>query len=135
MGVLQSLFEKEKKAHSLGICIPEAGKRKAMQEQLKRRKMVRDEIESVEGAAAKGAFEVTGLFHVHDCLMLQGSVLEGAISKKSSAVFKGIRLKVADVQTSGKVKSALAEGEQGAVFVKTEKGRYPIIRIGDVIEF
>ena len=97
--------------------------------------MVRDELDSVEVVASHGAFEVEGIFHVHDCLMLQGVVLDGAIGKKSAAEFRGIKLKVIDAQIGGRARNTLLEGEKGALFVKTEKGKYPLIRASDIIEF
>jgi len=132
---VQSIFQRERKAHSLGVCIPEAGKRKAMEAQLRRKKKVRDEIGSAEGFEASGAFEVTGIFHVYDSLMLQGTVLYGAINKKSATTFRGIKLRVIDLQTTGKTPTTFVEGEQGAIFLRAEKGKYPIIKSGDVIEF
>ncbi len=135
MRVLQGLFEKERKKHNLGICIPEASKRKAMEERLQRKKMVRGEIGSSPNVARGGSFQVTGIFHVHESLMLQGVVLEGSINKKDVTSFQGVKLRVTDIQAGRKSSISLQEDGQGAIFLKAEKGKFPIIRSGDVLLF
>lgn len=134
MRVLQGLFERDRKKHSLGICIPEATKRKTMEESLHKRKMVRGEI-GTGSTPGSGSFQVTGIFHVHESLMVQGIVVEGAISKKGSTSFGGVKLKVIDLQLGGKSPGMLQEDDEGAIFFKAEKGKHPMLKVGDIIEF
>ncbi len=134
MEILQRLFEKDKK-RSLGVCIPEASKRKAMEVELKEKKKVKDEIVTIAETPMMGnAFQVTGVFHVQDSLMLQGIVASGVISKKAKTKVQATQLRIIDLQLGSKSPNAMVKGEHGAIFVRAE-GRFPMIKVGDLLEF
>ncbi len=123
MGLLQQLWQKsEGKRHSLGICIPDAsrGKREARVKE--------------EAIAGGRGFIVLGIFHVHDSLMVQGEAY-ATIRKKDKVGLKGKKLVVHDIQVEGKSTGLIKEGQMGALFLKAEKGKQPIIRIGDTLLF
>ncbi|MDP2974257.1 MAG: hypothetical protein Q8N60_04355 [Candidatus Diapherotrites archaeon] len=134
MEILQRLFEKDKK-RGLGVCIPEASKRKAMETELKENKKVKDEIVTIVETHMGNAFQVTGVFHVQDSLMLQGFVASGVISKKAKTKMQEAQLRVIDLQSGSKSPNAMVKGEHGAIFVRAEKGRFPMIKVGDMLEF
>ncbi len=134
MEILQRLFEKDKK-RSLGVCIPEASKRKAMETELKEKKKVKDEIVTIVETHMGNAFQVTGVFHVQDSLMLQGFVASGVISKKAKTKVREMQLRIIDLQSGSKSPHAMVKGEHGAIFVHAEKGRFPMIKVGDMLEF
>ncbi len=123
MGLLQQLWQKsESKKHSLGICIPDASKSK------------REAIVKEEGIAAGRGFIVLGIFHVHDSLMVQGEAW-ATIRKKDNVRLKGKKIAVHDIQVEGKSTGLIKEGQMGALFLKSENGKQPIIRIGDTLLF
>jgi len=121
VGLLQQIFQAdERKKHNLGVCIPDSSKRDAGEEET--------------GVGCQQGFIVTGIFHVHDSLMVKGKACK-TIKKNGKVKFHGKTLIVRDVQSGEKNSDCLAVGETGALFLKTEKGKHPIIKIGDVLEF
>ncbi len=123
MGLLQSIFQKEdRKKRSLGVCIPDSSRAKKMQKE-------------EEPIAASRAFQVSGIFHVQDNLMVQGEAVGGSIKKKDKFSFGGTKLVVKDIQVESKTAGSIEADQRGALFLKAEKGKFPIIRIGDALEF
>lgn len=123
MGLFAPLFQKSRKSkHGLGVCIPDA-----------RKKSIKDSRPG-EDVIGRG-FNVTGIFHVHGSLMLQGTPNGGAISKKSKLSAKRAKLLVKDIQVENKSVELLGEGQSGALFLKPEKGKFPSIKIGDLLNF
>jgi len=122
LGFLKSVFHKEsKKKHSLGVCIPDSSRAK--------------KEEKAEIAAAVGKiFKVEGVFHVHDSIMVKGKA-SAKIEKKDKASFQGMKLVVKDVQVGSKNAEYLEEGQAGALFLRAENGKNPIIKIDDVLKF
>ena len=122
MSLLQQFWQKsESKRHSLGICIPDASRNKR-------------EARAEEVVAGGRGFNVSGIFHVHDSLMLQGTAF-GSIKKKDKAKFKGKILVVEEVQVGNETTDLIDDRKKGALFLKPEKGKFPVIRIGDTLEF
>jgi len=124
LGIIGRLFEKEeKKKHSLGVCIPDAGKRK------------KGSVEEEEMPRPGRAFLVKGIFHVQDSIMLQGRPLGGSLEKGAKVEAQGLKFSVKDVQVDGKSVDKMGEGQKGALFLKPEDSAFPIIKIGDLLEF
>jgi len=124
MGIFSPLFQKEqKKKHNLGVCIPDSSKsRRRVQEK-------EPEISTEKG------FVVSGLFHVQDSLMVKGTAWLGNIKKKDKTTFGGIKLAVRDIQVENKDAEMILQGQNGALFLKAVKGKFPNIKIGDTLEF
>ena len=122
LGFLSKALGREKK-HSLGVCIPDSRKEK-----------VEETVEEQKQFEGK-AFEVTGIFHVQESLMVQGKALGGAIRKKDSVSIGGAKFIVKDIQTSKGSVDSISEGEKGALFLKAKTGKFGIIRTGDILEF
>ncbi len=124
VGFLKGVFGKEeKKKHNLGVCIPDASRKK---------RRAKDEA----GPEAKDkAFRVSGIFHVHESLMVQGHAIGATIKPKDKIRLGEAELVVTDVQINKASTERLEPGEQGALFLRSLKGKFPIIRIGDVLEF
>lgn len=123
MDIFKPLFQKqEKKKHNLGVCIPDTSKSRRMA------KGAQEEI------APGRTFKISGVFQVQDSLMVNG-LSGGTIKKNDKVNFSGLKLVVQDVQVDNKTVEAIQEGEKGALFLKPEKGKLPILKIGDVLEF
>ena len=129
-GLLSSILSREKK-RPLGVCIPDSTKTKIEAEQLQREK---EEAERKTHEFFGTGFAVSGIFHFHDSLMVQGTAFGVKIRKNDKILLQGIRLIVKDVQVENKSAGSINPGQKGALFIKAEKGHFPIIRIGDVLE-
>lgn len=121
MKLFQEIFQKEKKKHDLGVCIPDANRRK---KELKAEKVI----------PASHSFIVSGLFHVHDSLMIKG-MSGGTIRKKDKAKFNSQKFEVTGIQIENKETDLIEKGQTGALFLDTSKGKIPNIKIGDELEF
>ena len=121
MKLIQELFQKDKKKHDLGVCIPDASRAK--------KELMADEI-----VPASHSFVVSGLFHVHDSLMVKG-MSGGTIRKKNKAKFNGKSFEVKSIQIENRETDLIEEGQKGALFLKARKGKLPNIKIGDELEF
>jgi len=119
--LFQELFQKDKKKHDLGVCIPDVSRAKKG-------------LETEEIVPASHGFAVTGIFHVHDSLMVKG-IAGGSIRKKSKAKFRGQKFEVKSIQIENKETDLIEEGQKGALFLKASKGKFPNIKIGDELEF
>ena len=123
MGLLKSVLHSEQeKKHSLGVCIPDSRKEKAKDE-------------TGQPLREGSSFTVSGIFHVQDSLMLQGTMSGGVAKKKDKISFGQAKLVIKDLQVGNRSVETITPGETGAMFLKPEKGKFPIIRIGDVLEF
>lgn len=123
MGLIQ-IFQKEKK-HSLGVCIPDVRKR-ALEG--------KDDM-AAEKLGAGAGFRVSGIFQVQDTLMAKGILFKGALKKNAKLEFGDVKMTVEEIQVNGKTCDTITVGEKGALFLKPEKGKSPIIKIDDIIEF
>ena len=124
MGFLQSIFQgQEKKKHGLGVCIPDSSKARIAGK------------EAEEPISADKTFSVSGIFQVQDSLMLQGRVFGRAVKKKDRVSVEGTKLVVKDLQVGRKSVDSIKPGEKGALFLKAEKGKFPIVKIGDRLQF
>lgn len=119
MELLEKFFKKEEKKHNLGVCIPDKAKGK--------------KAEAEEAPEGRG-FAVSGVFHVHDSIMVQGTPAAGTIRVNDKLCIAGQELKVRDIQVGRKDTEAIEEGQQGALFLVSE-GKAPIIKAGDLLEF
>ena len=113
--------KEEKKGHSLGVCIPDASRAKK-------------ELMAEEIIPASHSFSVSGIFHVHDSLMVKG-ISGGSIRKKDKANFNGKKFEVKSIQIENRETESIEEGQKGALFLKATKGKLPNIKIGDELEF
>ena len=121
MRLFQELFQKEKKRHDLGVCIPDASRAKK-------------ELKAEQIVPTSHCFLVTGIFHVHDSLMVKG-MAGGSIRKKDKAKFNSQKFEVEGIQIENKETDSIEEGQKGALFLKASKGKLPNIKIGDELEF
>ena len=122
MGFLKQLLpKKQEKKHTLGVCIPDASKKKIQEKA--------NELPTGYG------FVVSGIFHVQDSLMVQGTATCGTIKIKDKAKIGESKLVVKSIQVEGKDAKKLEHGQRGALFLIAEKGKAPIIKAGDVLEF
>ncbi len=121
MRVFQELFQKEKKKHDLGVCIPDASR-------------ARKELRAEEVVPTSHSFIVSGIFHVHDSLMIKG-MSGGTIRKKDKAKFNSQKFEVKGIQIENRETDLIEEGQKGALFLNTSKGKLPNIKIGDELEF
>jgi len=119
--LFQELFQKEKKKHDLGVCIPNASRA--------RRGFAAEEI-----VPTSHCFVVSGIFHVHDSLMVKG-MAGGSIREKNKAKFGGKKFEVKGIQIENRETDLIEEGQKGALFLKASKGKFPNIKIGDELEF
>jgi len=129
MGFLKML-QKEKKEHSLGVCIP-SHEREKIDIEIAEVK-ARNERDAKTRTAEDTAFEVEGYYEVMKTAMLSGLVLKGKITKKNKAVVSDKEYKITEVQKAHKKVPALEEGDHGAVFLK---GKGLLVQTGNVIEF
>ncbi len=121
MKVFHEIFQKEKKRHDLGVCIPDASR-------------ARKELRADEVIPASHSFIVSGLFHVHDSLMIKG-MSGGTIRKKDKATFNSQKFEVKGIQIENKETDLIEEGQKGVLFLDASKGKLPNIKIGDEFEF
>lgn len=128
--LLSGILNREKKK-PLGICIPETAKTKIEAEQIQREK---EEKEKKASEIFGAGFFVEGIFHFHDSLMVQGTAAGIRVKKNDRILLQGIRLIVKDVQVENRSAGSINPGQKGALFLKAEKGHFPIIRIGDLLE-
>ena len=128
MGLLKML-QKEKKEHSLGVCIPSHEREKIDLEIAEVK--ARSEMDAKKGVAEDTAFEVEGYYEVMKTAMVSGLVLKGKITKKKKAVVNDKEYKITEVQKAHKNVPALEEGDRGAVFLK---GQGLLVQTGNVIE-
>lgn len=122
LGFLSNVFEKKKK-HSLGVCIPDS-----------RMDKINERIEEKHSAEGK-VFEVTGIFHVQESLMVKGKALGGTIKKKDKVAIGGTKFVVDDIQVGNQSADFIKEGQKGALYLKAKSGKFAIIRAGDFLEF
>ena len=120
MGLLE-ILNKPKEKKSLGVCIPDAHRR-------------RQGIDIPEETISEpNAFRITGVFAVHDSIMLQGKMVQGGLDIGKEINFKGSRLKVKDILVQRESVQRIEEGESGAIFLNAKT--LPILRAEDLIEF
>ena len=121
MGIFDKVFKKEEeKKHTLGVCIPDKSKEKMAQKE-----------EQVDGRG----FLVSGIFHVHDSIMVQGKAVYGSVKINDRLSLANTSLLVKDIQVERKDVELLEEEQTGALFLTTDDGKAPIIKAGDLLEF
>ena len=134
MGILGSLFKKRgEEKEKLGVCIPDATKAKKLEKAETEKDPFPQAITEEETLPTKG-FLITGIFHVQDVLMVQG-IAGQKIRKKDKAKFGGATLVVKDIQANKESAGSIGQGQKGALFLRAEKGRFPMLRQGDELEF
>ncbi|MFA4855487.1 MAG: hypothetical protein WC634_02785 [archaeon] len=134
MGILGSLFKKQgEEKEKLGVCIPNASKTKMQEKAEAEEEPFPQAAEEEELLPAKG-FLVTGIFHVQNVLMVQGTA-GCKIKKKDKTKFGGATLVVKDVQVAKQSAGSIQPGQKGALFLRAENGKFPIIKQGDELEF
>lgn len=128
MGFLK-LLQREKKEHSLGVCIPEHERERIESQAVKAKSKA--EKQAKANQVEDTAFEVQGYYEVRDLAMLSGRVLKGRITTKKKAVINSKEYKISEVQREQKKVPALREGERGAIFLN---GKGLLVRTGKIIE-
>lgn len=128
MGLLK-LLQKEKKEHSLGVCIPSHEREKIDLEIAEVK--AKAEKEAKKSLAEDTAFEIEGYYEVMDLAMISGTVLKGKITAKKKAVINEKEYRITEVQRAHKKVKALEEGERGAIFLK---GKGLLVQTSQVIE-
>ena len=128
MGFLK-LLQKEKKTHSLGVCIPSHEKERIDIEIAKVQS--RAEEEAKKNSVENTAFELDGYYEVMGTAMLSGRVVKGSITKKKKILLNDKEYKVKEIQRAQQDVNRLDEGERGAIFIK---GRGLLVQSGQVIE-
>ena len=141
-----SLFEtilREKKEHTLGVCIPEHARDKQQQinetirraisnQEFEEQKKARIEVTKKKSGGIKGSFRVSGIFQLAGSVMLTGKVERGFISNKMKSEFLGKRLKTKEINIKHKPVKKIHKNDEGAIFVdRVIVG----LKIGDLIEF
>ena len=125
MGLIQMFQKEDKKKHSLGVCIPN----------MRKRNLETEDEKAAEELASKAGFRVSGIFQVQDTLMAKGTLFKGALKIKAKLKFNDVKMTVKEIQIDGKDCETITVGESGALFLKPEKGKSPIIKIDDILEF
>ncbi len=120
MSFLQLLNKPEKKK-SLGVCVPEAYRKKHLKQVIP------------ETVSESNAFRIMGVFAVHDSVMLQGEMVKGCLKAGQQVDFHGKQIKIKDISIDRKPVEQIDEGMQGAIFLNTKK--FPMLRAGELIEF
>jgi len=128
MGFLK-ILQREKKTHSLGVCIPSHEKERIDLEIAEVRS--RAEEEAKKSGVEDSAFELDGYYEVMDTAMLSGRVIKGSITKKKKVLLNEKEYKIKEIQRAQQAVNKLCEGERGAIFLK---GRGLLVQSGQVIE-
>lgn len=128
MGFLK-ILQKEKKTHSLGVCIPSHEKEKIDLEIAELESRTKEE--AIKNGIGDTAFELEGYYEVMGTAMLSGRVLKGSITKKKKVLLNDKEYKIREIQKTQQDANELSEGERGAVFIK---GRGLLVQSGQVLE-
>jgi len=102
---------------------------------MRKRALETEDEKAAEELSSKAGFRVLGIFQVQDTLMAKGTLFKGALKKKAKTSFNGVKMQVSEIQVEGRDAETITVGEKGALFLRPEKGKSPIIKIGDVLEF
>lgn len=134
MGILGSLLQKHgKEKEKLGICIPDAARAKR-QEAVEAKKDLFPQAITDDLSSPTRGFLVTGIFHVQDVLMAQG-IAGQKIKKRDKAKFAGATMIVKEIKIGTESAGSIVQGQKGALFLKPEKGKFPVLKQGDELEF
>ena len=128
MGFLK-ILQREKKTHSLGVCIPSHEKERIDLEIAEVQS--RAEEEAKKNGVEDSAFELDGYYEVMGTAMLSGRVIKGSITKKKKVSLNDKEYKIKEIQRAQQAVNELSEGERGAIFLK---GRGLLVQSGQVIE-
>ncbi len=128
MGFLK-ILQREKKTHSLGVCIPSHEKERIDLEIAEVQS--RAEEEAKKNGVEDSAFELDGYYEVMGTAMLSGRVIKGSITKKKKVSLNDKEYKIKEIQRAQQAVNKLSEGERGAIFLK---GRGLLVQSGQVIE-
>ncbi|MDP6670912.1 MAG: hypothetical protein QGI60_03790 [archaeon] len=119
MSFLQLLRKPEPKK-KLGICVPDHAR------------MAREKAQAAIVSTPNG-FLVSGLFAVHDSIMVQGEMVEGTAKAGIEIDCGGKNMTVTDVFVDNRPSNKIEKGDRGALFIKASS--LPLVKAGDILEF
>jgi hypothetical protein len=128
MGFLQGLLNPEPQKKQPGVCIPDAAAKKA-----RKKAKEEEERQPPEPVIEGSGFVVSGLFHIQDTVMIQGTAHGRAVRAKSEGTIKGKKVRVKEILMGSAAVKELQPGQHGALFVSAKE--LPIIKSGDLIKF